>query len=550
MASIGEITAKLSLDTASFEKSTKKAQSSLEKLSTKFVAIGGVMSAAITAPLIASGISAVNLASDAEETRNKFSQVFGDMAGDAESFADRLADSLGRYKPDILDSLAAFQSMGVGLGMSSEEANNFSQRLSELSIDFASFNNISDAEAQQRFIAALSGSSEVLDQFGVNIKQSALDAQLLENGFPTIAQGATETEKAIARLSIIEDTMGQQGAIGDAARTSDSFANKSKKMQSRLKELGETVGKALLPDAERIVDVITKLATAFSNMSPFLRTFTLLIVGVMGAIGPLLLALGTIMQIFSVIGPIIAAVGLGPISLIIGIIVALIAVIALLVTHWETIKKVVGNVISWIVDFIKKHYQILLAVFFGPMGIAIGLIIKNFDSIKEAVTNVFNNVKEVLGKMKDFAVGVFDDIVSKIKEFFDMSSSVGSTLLNALKELIKKWIIDPFNNFQIDVGVGKVDLPDLSIPGFEKGGIVGGTSFSGDKILAGVNSGEEVVTQNDRQTLKEFMSGLVNKIGSDSGKVVNITIEQHNAAGVPVEQLNRNLFNQLKRYSV
>src|SRR5690606_31067061 len=106
-----------------------------------------------------------------------------------------------------------------GLGFGAEQSRKFSQQLAQLALDFASFNNMSDAEAQQRFISALSGSSEVLDMFGVNIKQAALEQELLQQGVKKAWTEVSEQEKAVARLSIIMRSMTDQGAVGDAVRT-------------------------------------------------------------------------------------------------------------------------------------------------------------------------------------------------------------------------------------------------------------------------------------------------------------------------------------------
>lgn len=202
----------------------------------------------------------LNLASTAEETGNKFRQVFGDQAEAADQFATDLAASLGRSRTEIRDSMSAFQGFFVGMGFGGDEARQMSQQLQSLAMDFASFHNISDAEAMERFISALSGSSEVLDRFGVNIKASALDQELLSMGINKTTAQATEQEKAMARLNVIMRAMGQQGAIGDAMRTSDSFANSMKRMWATLKELGETVGKILMPIFSGLGNILGAMA--------------------------------------------------------------------------------------------------------------------------------------------------------------------------------------------------------------------------------------------------------------------------------------------------
>ena len=189
----------------------------------------------------------IKLASDAAETASKFRQVFGDGADAADEFATDLSKSIGRSRTDIREALSTFQSFFIGLGFGSDEARKLSQELTALGIDFASFNNLADDEAIGRFISALSGSAEVLDRFGINIKQAALDQELLNKGIEGGARRATEQQKAIARLGIIMKAMTDQGAVGDALRTADEFANQMRRLKAELKETGETIGAVFIP---------------------------------------------------------------------------------------------------------------------------------------------------------------------------------------------------------------------------------------------------------------------------------------------------------------
>lgn len=187
------------------------------------------------------GIS-TKLAADAQETQSKFEAVFRNLSGSAERFGKSLANDVGRSFTEIQGGLATFQAFFVGLEFAPKQAAALSKELSKAAIDFASFHNLSESEAIQRFISALSGSGEVLDRFGVNIKEAAINQELLSLGFKTTQQGAKESEKAIARFNIIMRAMGDQGAMGDALRTSGSFVNQLKRLRAASTELGIAIG--------------------------------------------------------------------------------------------------------------------------------------------------------------------------------------------------------------------------------------------------------------------------------------------------------------------
>lgn len=223
----------------------------------------------------------ITAASDAEEMQNRFNAVFASMSDEGEVFAANLSRSIGRSINEIKQSVTEFQSFFIGLGFGGEQAFGFSTNIEKLALDFASFNNIADEEAVGRFISAMSGSSEVLDRFGINIKESAtlLEAQRL--GLAKSSEDFTEQEKVIARLSIIYKSMSDQGALGDAARTSLSFANQLKTLQGSAKDLTTTLGQQLLPAIAPFLRILNQivlqigpaLLMSFSSLSATITKF-------------------------------------------------------------------------------------------------------------------------------------------------------------------------------------------------------------------------------------------------------------------------------------
>jgi hypothetical protein len=76
----------------------------LENAGKKAALAGGVLSAAITAPLLALGNRAVDAASDMAESMSKVNVVFGDSAGFVADFASRAATNLGITQQLALDT--------------------------------------------------------------------------------------------------------------------------------------------------------------------------------------------------------------------------------------------------------------------------------------------------------------------------------------------------------------------------------------------------------------------------------------------------------------
>lgn len=231
----------------------RRAQKRLQAFGSAVTGIGLRMAAIAGTAVSAIAVPTIKAASDAQETLSRFEAVFADQADAAKQFAQTLADSVGRSKYEILDALSTFQSFFAGLGFDPAQARQMSQTLQSLALDFASFHNLSDQEAIDRFISALSGSGEVLDRFGVNIRQVALEQELLKMGISKTWGEVTEQEKALARLNVIMGTMGRQGATGDAVKTAGSFANQMKRLKGEVKDAAVTIGTALIPVVSPVV---------------------------------------------------------------------------------------------------------------------------------------------------------------------------------------------------------------------------------------------------------------------------------------------------------
>lgn len=202
----------------------------------------------------------VSDAANAQESIAKFGAVFGEQTGEATKFVKELADEIGRSDDEIRKAMSAYQSMFVGLDFGREKATTMSMQLEKLTLDFAAFHNISDEEASSRFLSAMSGSAEVLDQFGVNIRQAAIEQELFAMGINKSVQNASEAEKTLARLNLITKVMAGQGALGAAARESESFANQSKALNAEVKDLSIAIGNQLLPLAIDAVKYFKELA--------------------------------------------------------------------------------------------------------------------------------------------------------------------------------------------------------------------------------------------------------------------------------------------------
>ncbi|MDV6267081.1 phage tail tape measure protein [Rhodococcus globerulus] len=193
-----------------------------------------------------------------------------------------------------------------------------------------------------------------------------------------------------------------------------------------------------------------------------------------------------------------AAVNANPFSL---IVIALIAVGAGLYALWtksETFRNIVTgafnavkNVVMGVWNWVSDNWPLLLAILTGPIGMAVLLITKNWDSIKEGAAAA-----------KDWIVGKWNDLVGFVTGLPGRMRSAVSGMWDGVRDSFKSalnWVIDKWNNFRIPAmkvaGVQvspEINFPD--IPRFAAGGDVSGGTRGKDSVLAMLMPDEHVWT--------------------------------------------------------
>lgn len=289
---LSQIRIKVSADTREAESNLNKLKQTGQNLSS----VGAGLTMGLTAPIIGLGAASLMAASDANEMKSKFNTVFKDLAKDAESWANTYADSIGRSKYEIQEAISNQADLYQGMGFTADEALNLSKNATELAYDLASFNNVNDAQAVDAMTKAMMGETESMKALGVNLTDT-----IMEQSEFTAATGKSWKELTMAEKANVryQEAMKQsKNAIGDATKTSDSFANMTKRVKGQMEELGVQIGNVLLPIAEKMITafsgMIDKLV-AFLEQNPQLAQFIVIVAGIAAAIGPALFVIGQLM---------------------------------------------------------------------------------------------------------------------------------------------------------------------------------------------------------------------------------------------------------------
>ena len=114
-----------------------------------------------------------------------------------------------------------------------------------------------------------------------------------------------------------------------------------------------------------------------------------------------------------------------PIGIIIVAVVALGAALALLIIKVKPVrdffKGLWRDLKNWFSDginFIKSHWKLLPAIFLGPLGIVVSIVLTHFRQIKQYAMNLVNGVRSVLawfGRLPGLFRGWWDQAVSAVE---------------------------------------------------------------------------------------------------------------------------------------
>lgn len=207
----------------------------------------------------------IGLASDFEETQNKFNVVFRGMEDDANDFALVLEKSFAMSNIESRKFLSNTQDLLVPMGMARQQAGAMAFEIVKLSADLGSFNNLPTADVMEDIQSALTGEYESMKKYGVILNETAIKQEALNLGLVTNANNLTGAEKAQAAFSLM--TKNSADALGDMERSSGSYANQLKALNANLETMQTRLGQQLLPIATQFVSMLNGWISEQQNVN-------------------------------------------------------------------------------------------------------------------------------------------------------------------------------------------------------------------------------------------------------------------------------------------
>ena len=271
---LGELVWKITGDNANFDKSMSQTDKKLGKTKKSFLSFSTVIKGAVVAAIGLMGKKLIGLASDAEETSNKFAVTFGEISDKADQVAKDLADSYGLSSLASKRLLSDTGDLLTGFGFTQDASLDLANEVNKLAVDLASFTNFSGGAegASAALTKALLGERESVKSLGISILEADVKAKVLENTQKGMTFESNRQAKAFATLQIAQEQ--SKNAIGDFARSEASFANQTRIASANIEDQGVALGNALLPYANLAVTTFNKLSESSGGVIDKFVAFT------------------------------------------------------------------------------------------------------------------------------------------------------------------------------------------------------------------------------------------------------------------------------------
>ena len=277
--SVGSLFLDLNLNTKTFDKQLNSIGShSTNVLDKTFKRIGKSIAGALgTAALGAFAKSCLDLGSDLAEVQNVVDVVFPSMNSQINSFSKNAISQFGLSETVAKRMTGTYGAMSKAFGFTEAQAYDMATSLTGLAGDVASFYNLDPTEAYTKIKSVFSGETETLKDLGIVMTQNALDQYAMANGYGKTTSAMTEQEKVMLRLNFVTEQL--SSASGDFARTSDSWANKTRVLNLNFQSLKATIGQGLINVLSPVVSILNNLIAKLQKAAEIFVAFTSLISG-------------------------------------------------------------------------------------------------------------------------------------------------------------------------------------------------------------------------------------------------------------------------------
>lgn len=491
------------------ESTTKNAETSSDKMMSAFKKLGGVVATAFSVNAIKDfGLACVEAAANQQAMASQFSQVFGDNESQAAASLSSIADETGIVENRMRGSYTQIAAFAKTTGMETSDSLELANRAMVAVADSAAFYDRSLEDVTDSLQSFLKGNYENDAALGLSCTETTRNAAanaLYGKSFNELS----ESQKQLTLLQMVEDANAASGALGQAARESDTWTNQTGNLKQAWEDFQAVLGDAVLPYAVEVLgwlqDKVQFLKEKAEELKPWIDAVVQGFkdfgdwcsdhVEILGAIGAVIGIITTALFLQSAQQTISAGVQsvkaamnaveeaslwglfkaqmatLAPYLLIAAAIAAVIAIGVLLYKNWDTIKEKITELAA----NLKEKWEAIKTAISEKVAAIKQAVVDKFQALKNGVQEKIEAVKqkaqEIFQAIYDNTIGKVVNLVSEAGQHFEELKSNITKPIEDAKAFIGG-IVDDITGFFTGM---KLELPNIKLPHFS---VTGSLSIS------------------------------------------------------------------------
>lgn len=235
---------------------------------------------------------------------------------------------------------------------------------------------------------------------------------------------------------------------------------------------------------------------------------------------------GGLMSVIKVVRVIVAVMAANPILI---AIMAVVAGIYLLVTHWEEIKEVAIEVWTAVSEFISETWDGIVNAVTGFIDRVSALISDLYENIITTLRPILDDVTQIFNGITDFLTGVFtgnwdlafSGLVQIFTGYFDIIRNVAEGVLNWVQDKLQ-WAADAIQGIR-DTGSAIIDGTVGKLVG--NGNATGTEYWQGGLTYVNENQRGEIINLPNGSQVIPHDESLKQLANSNGNVTVNMTIQ-------------------------
>lgn len=411
---------------------TKTAEQAESKMVTAFKKIGTVVAGAFAIDKIKDfGVAIVNASATVDAEMSAFEQIMGGYSDTAQSKLDEVAKTTGIVSTRLTPYMTSLTAKFKGLGNDIDTSTDLATRGLTLASDASAFWDKSLDDSMSALNSFINGSYEGGEAIGLFANDTQLASYAVSQGIVKQTKdwsALDEATKQATRLEYAENQMKLSGAMGQASKESESYANVQANLAEKWRQFQAQIGKPLLqnvviPVMEKLSGVVDTLSQKYDQLKQWIadnqKTIdkwvdVLIIAGTI--VATFVLAMGAMAIVNTVRGWINNAgtsfskfneiIAKNKIAIIITLIATLVLAFIKAYNESETFRNIVDGVLNAVVTFFQNAWESIKLVW-DSIAPYVAIVT---EELKTRFTTMWNGIKEVWDTIQPYVSVLWEGV--------------------------------------------------------------------------------------------------------------------------------------------